>query len=111
MDYIFTGKLAMKGNEESIGAKGFKKREFVLTDSGKYPQSVLFQLTGKNCPLLDSVQLGTEITVHFSLRGREWINPQGVKKFFNSLECWKIDGVRSEQNDSLTPTPDSDLPF
>ena len=26
----------------------------------------------------------------FNLRGREWTNPEGVVKHFNSIDAWKI---------------------
>jgi hypothetical protein len=56
------------------------------------------------------------------LKGREWKNPQGEIKFFNSLDVFKIDlpkagsGSTSVQdpnfsNETLVPTPDDDLPF
>ena len=29
--------------------------------------------------------------VQFNLRGREWSNPQGEVKYFNTLDAWKIE--------------------
>tara|TARA_B100000795_G_scaffold262887_1_gene241308 strand:+ start:234 stop:593 length:360 start_codon:yes stop_codon:yes gene_type:complete len=70
----------------------FQKREFVITDdSSQYPQHIMFQLTQDRCPLLDGYQLGSEITVNFNLRGREWTSPAGDIKFFNTLEAWRIE--------------------
>lgn len=70
----------------------FKKREFVITDgSGMYPQDILFQLTQNNCALIDGYNVNDQIDVTFNLRGREWVNPQGEKKYFNSLDAWRID--------------------
>jgi hypothetical protein len=70
----------------------FSKREFVLelADNPKYPQLVLFQLTGDRCAQLDTVSIGDEVTVEFSLRGREWRSPQGEIRYFNSLDVWDI---------------------
>ena len=34
--------------------------------------------------------IGEEMEVHFNLRGRDWTNPQGEIKTFNTLECWKL---------------------
>lgn len=70
----------------------FSKREFVVTDSGSmYPQDIMFQLTKDNCSKIDFLQAGTEVEVSFNLRGREWINPQGEAKYFNTLEAWRVE--------------------
>jgi hypothetical protein len=72
----------------------FSKREFVVSDtSGMYPQDILFQLTQDKCTLLDGVHVNDQIEVSFNLRGREWTNPQGEVKYFNSLDAWRIDKV------------------
>ena len=85
------GKLKLKGSEQAVSDR-FRKREFVLTDdSSQYPQHISFQLTQDKCSLIDSVNLGDEITVSFNLRGREWTSPKGEIKYFNSLEAWKIE--------------------
>src|SRR4051794_19432028 len=87
-----TGILKIKKSEQEVSSK-FRKREFVITDnsSSQYPQHISFQLTQDKCSLLDSVNEGETITVHFNLRGREWSSPQGEIKYFNTLEAWKID--------------------
>ncbi len=96
------GKLKLKGEEQKVSER-FRKREFVLTDeSSQYPQYISFQLTQDKCSLLDSVNLGDEITVSFNLRGREWKSPQGEIKYFNSLEAWKI------EKGSASSSPDMD---
>ena len=41
--------------------------------------------------LLDDVIVGQNITVHISINGREWINPQGEAKYFNAIQGWKIE--------------------
>ncbi len=71
----------------------FRKREFVLeldADS-RYPQLVLFQLTGDRCAALDEFGPGDTVSVEFSLRGREWKSPKGETRYFNSLEVWSIE--------------------
>jgi hypothetical protein len=75
----------------------FAKREFVLelSDNPKYPQHVLFQLTGDRCSQLDDHRVGDEVRVEFSLRGREWRSPQGELKYFNSLDVWKLEAGRA----------------
>lgn len=118
----YTGILKVKGKEQKVSDR-FKKREFVLTDnSPSYPQTILFQLTQDRCGLIENSNVGDEITVHFQLKGREWRNPQGEVKFFNSLDVFKIERASNNSspenisepsfnNETLVPTPDDDLPF
>lgn len=68
----------------------FQKREFSITAEGEYPQILLFQLTQDKCNLIDNFAEGQEIEVHYNVRGREWTNPEGIVKVFNSLEAWKL---------------------
>src|SRR3989304_7296761 len=91
----YTGTLKVKNSEIKVSEK-FRKREFVLTDNASsYPQTILFQLTQDRCSLIENAKVGDEITVTFSLKGREWKNPQGEIKFFNSLDVFKIDIPKS----------------
>lgn len=78
----------------------FSKREFVveLTDNPKYPQVVLFQLTGDRCSQLDGMNVGDEVAIEFSLRGREWRSPSGEVKYFNTLDVWKIQPARANRS-------------
>src|SRR5688572_9772480 len=90
-----TGKLHTIFETKQVSEK-FSKREFVvsMSDNPKYPQVVLFQLTGDRCSQLDGLSVGDEVRIEFSLRGREWKNPQGELKYFNSLDVWKIEPAR-----------------
>lgn len=99
----------------------FRKREFVivLDADGKYPQPVLFQMTGDRCESLDKVGVGDEVEIEFSLRGREWTSPKGEVRYFNSLDCWVVRVVQSAlpepdvgpPDESTTPVDDSEIPF
>jgi len=98
----------------------FQKREFVITDdSSQYPQHILFQLTQDRCSMIDGYQLGSEITVNFNLRGREWTSPQGDVRFFNTLEAWRLEAVATAPSPSAADIPPAietggsadDLPF
>lgn len=86
-----TGTLKVVGDTQTVSEK-FKKREFVLTDnSSQYPQHISFQLVNDKCNLLDNKAIGTQVTVHFNLRGREWNSPDGTVKYFNTLEAWRLE--------------------
>jgi hypothetical protein len=103
---------------KTFGAKGFTKREFVVTtDDPKYPQTVLFEITGDKIGQLNGVNPGDSVSVAFNLRGREWKSPSGEVKFFNSLDCWKLEVTSKGQSDSAPASKgwsgegDSGLPF
>ncbi len=92
-----TGKLRAIFDTKQVSER-FTKREFVLElVDGKYPQTVLFQLTGDRCSGLDGFKVGDEVRIEFNLRGREWRSPQGDVKYFNSLDVWRIEPARQAQ--------------
>lgn len=118
-----TGKLHKIFEAQQVTER-FRKREFVLELEGdtRYPQTVLFQLTGRRCEILDDFAEGDELRVEFALRGREWTSPKGDVKFFNSLEVFEIartgasqgqsaDQGASSSDDEPPPLDDDDLPF
>lgn len=89
-----TGKLHTIFDTKQVSER-FTKREFVVEIAdGKYPQTVLFQLTGDRCSNLDEFQVGDEVRLEFNLRGREWKSPSGDIKYFNSLDVWRIEAAR-----------------
>ena len=86
-----TGKLHLIFDTKKVSDR-FTKREFVVEIAdGKYPQMVLFQLTGDRCNVLDRFSVGDAIRVSFDLRGREWRSPTGEVKYFNSLDAWRLE--------------------
>lgn len=91
-----TGRLHTIYETKQVSER-FSKREFVveIADNPKYPQTVLFQLTGDRCSQLDGLNVGDQITIEFSLRGREWRSPSGEVKYFNSLDVWKVFPARA----------------
>lgn len=98
----------------------FSKREFVIKTAGDYPQSILLQTVNDKTELLDKIGLGEEVTAQINIRGREWTDPQGEVKYFNSLEAWKIDnqsannnqtGKNFEQQQRPAEAVSDDLPF
>ena len=45
--------------------------------------------------MLDTLQVGQRVNVHFNLQGREWISPQGEVKYFNTVVGWKIELIQT----------------
>ena len=95
MSYVMKGKVKVVGSTVVISEK-FSKREFVVVDdTNMYPQDIQFQLTQDKCNLIDSLVIGDEVEVSFNLNGKEWVNPKGESKFFNTLDVWKISKIGS----------------
>ena len=77
-----------------------------LSDNPRYPQYVLFQLTGDRCEGLEGFEVGEEVRVEFSLRGREWKSPKGELKYFNSLDVWTLERLGNSQSFDAPPPPE-----
>ena len=90
----------------------FKRREFVLevTENPLYPQLVTFQLVQERVGLIDNFAEGEKVEVTFNLRGREWTAPSGEKKYFNTLEAWRINPSQSSDGSKPAESPVYDMP-
>ena len=114
----FTGTLKIKKDEQVISDK-FKKMDIVVSDDhDSYPQLVSFQLANDNIAKVANIEIGSQVTITFNLRGREWTNKEGVVMHFNTLDAWKIEGGAISAN-APSPVADAapnldtseDLPF
>ena len=90
-----TGKIKVINPEQQVSAS-FKKRELVVTTEEQYPQHIMVEFTQDKCDLLNSYKPGEPVKVSINLRGREWINPQGEAKYFNSIQGWRIERAQAE---------------
>ena len=84
-----TGKIRVINPEQQVSAT-YKKRELVVTTDEQYPQHILVEFSQDKCDLLNIYSVGESVKVSINLRGREWINPQGETRFFNSIQGWRI---------------------
>ena len=80
---------------ETVGQNGFQKRDLVITTEEQYPNDIIIQFTQSKCALLDTLQVGQRVKVHFNLQGREWISPQEEVKYFNTVVGWKIELIQT----------------
>ncbi|CAM3570926.1 hypothetical protein FSS13T_05340 [Flavobacterium saliperosum S13] len=90
-----TGKVKVINAAQQVSAT-FKKRELVVTTEEQYPQHIMIEFTQDKCDLLDSYRPGDAVKVSINLRGREWVNPQGETKYFNSIQGWRIEKMQAE---------------
>jgi hypothetical protein len=87
------GKIKIIGDVQTFGANGFQKRELVVTTDDQYPQMIMIEFVQDKCDLLNNYSVGQDVKVSINLRGREWINPQGEAKYFNSIQGWRIENL------------------
>jgi hypothetical protein len=46
------------------------------------------------------------VKISINIRGREWTNPQGEVKYFNSIQGWRIESLQSEgSGEDIPPVP------
>ncbi len=100
------GKVKMIGEAQTFGSNGFRKRELVITTEEQYPQHILVEFVQDKTDLLNSFQVGQSVKVSINLRGREWVNPQGETKYFNSVQGWRIESLQAEAaSGDMPPMP------
>ena len=105
--------------ETQIFASGFQKREMILLTQEQYPQPISIEFLSEKTNLLDSLKEGDNIKVAINIRGREWTNPQGEVKYFNSITGWKLEKVAENTQEPVkasAPTetvaaPSNENPF
>ncbi|MFE3869831.1 DUF3127 domain-containing protein [Flavobacterium sp. ZS1P70] len=101
-----TGKIKMLGEAKNVGNGSFLKRELVVTTEEQYPQHILVEFVQDKCDLLNSFKVGEAVKVSINLRGREWVDPQGVTKYFNAIQGWRVERVAADApNAQVAPMP------
>lgn len=114
------GKIKLVGELETF-ASGFTKKSLVVTTDEQYPQHIAIEFLKDKIDLLSKYKVNDDVKVSINLGGREWVNPQGVAKYFNSITGWRIEGVDAKIAEPLPPVPSfepvvsneepQDLPF
>jgi uncharacterized protein Veg len=102
------GKIKMLGETQTFGSNGFRKRELVITTEEQYPQHILIEFVQDKTDLLNNYQVGQAVKVNINLRGRDWVNPQGETKYFNSIQGWRIENLQAGSSEGMPPIPPAD---
>jgi hypothetical protein len=90
-----SGKVKVVSAEIQVSAT-FRKRELVVTTDEQYPQHIMIEFTQDKSDLLNNVAVGDAVKVSINLGGREWVNPQGETKYFNSIRGWRVEKLQAE---------------
>tara|TARA_R100001015_G_scaffold8285_1_gene3232 strand:+ start:213 stop:548 length:336 start_codon:yes stop_codon:yes gene_type:complete len=107
------GSIVKIGNVQDI-SQSFRKRELVLKTVEQYPQFIMVEFVQDKAGLLDAnfCKQGAFVEVSINLKGREWKNPQGDLRYFNSIQGWRIqEAVEEVAVEAQSPDRDDDLPF
>ena len=99
------GKIKWIDETKTYGTNGFRKREVVVTTEEQYPQHILVEFIQDKCELLNAYQVGQSVKIGINLRGREWVNPQGETKYFNSVQGWRIEEAGAAAPSEMPPLP------
>jgi hypothetical protein len=113
-----TGTIKVVQATERITEK-FSKRAFVIATKDEYPQLIQMELQNARTGIMDSFNVGDEISCEFDLRGRAWTSPSGEVKYFNTIVCSRISFIgtsstpRTPQSATVAghSSDDSDIPF
>ncbi|MRI62685.1 DUF3127 domain-containing protein [Ornithobacterium rhinotracheale] len=94
-----------KIQEPQTFSSGFTKQELILTTQEQYPQTLAIEFLQDKVTLLANYKEGDEVKISINLRGREWVNPEGVTKYFNSITGWRIEPLLAAQPQAVSPAP------
>lgn len=103
------GTIKVIGETQTFGSNGFRKREVVVTTDEQYPQTIMTEFVQDKCDILNSYNVGDKVSIGINLRGREWVNPEGETKYFNSIQGWKISRVEGSSQGTTPPPPEGDF--
>jgi hypothetical protein len=112
--YELTGRIKLIQDEQTFSS-GFTKREMVVTvEDGRYPQDINLEFVKDRIGLLEGLQPGQQVTVHFDIRGREHNG-----RYYNNLQGWKVVAVEGAADseappgylNEAPPPNDDDIPF
>jgi hypothetical protein len=120
MQYELTGRLIFK-TEAIQRSEKFKTREFVVevqetVKDKTFSQLIKLQASQERTTVLDDLNIGDEVKVHFNLRGSKW-EKDGKTSYFTNLDAWKIEKLSSSKKEPEFITeaeivePADDLPF
>jgi len=111
MSYELSGKLVAKYDEVQRTAT-FKTREFVVEKSDDIggrtvTNYVKFQSVQDKTSIVDRVNVGDEIKVHFNIKGSKW-EKDGKVNYITNLDAWRIEQVLQPGAGENKPMIDND---
>ena len=112
MSYDLTGRLLAK--YDTVQRKeSFKTRDFVVEKTEEIAGRTItnyikFQCVQDKTMMIDRLNVGDEIKVHFNIRGSKW-EKDGRTNFITNLDAWRIEQIlqagkeAASEDDHLEP--------
>lgn len=112
MSYDLTGRLLAK--YDTIQRKeSFKTREFVVEKTEEIAGRTItnyikFQCVQDKTMMIDRLNIGDEIKVHFNIKGSKW-EKDGKTNYITNLDAWRIEQIlqagkeAASEDDHLEP--------
>ena len=98
--------------DEQVISEKFKKREFIMeAGTPEYPEYIKMEFTQDKTGILDQYKVNDPVQVSFNLKGRKWTDPQGVDKYFNTLQAWRISRAGESAGANWAAAEKDDLPW
>lgn len=124
MSYSLRGIIHEIGEIQQV-TESFKKRDLIVivSENPQFPEYVSLQTTQERVHIFDNLRIGQQVEVDWNLRGRPWVNKEGITTYFNSLVAWRVTPLKNTQQASqpgyneMPPVEisgsddDDDLPF
>jgi hypothetical protein len=103
--YEYTGVVEKLMPLQTIGEKGFRKRELILTEDedsmSNFPNHIPFTFKQDRVSLIENLSEGQRVKVRFAIEGRVWHSPKTNEDvYFKDLVGLKVDTLSGEN----TPT-------
>ncbi len=107
MSYELTGKLIAKFDTIQR-TETFKVREFAVEktdDIGGRTISnyIKFQCVQDKTGIIDKVNVGDEIKIHFNIKGTKW-EKEGKVSYFTNLDAWRVEQILQPNADKAAAT-------
>ena len=74
---------------QTVGKNNFKKSSIWIETSDQYPQTIEIEFVKEKADEIQSLSIGSNITVQIDIKGRKWTNPDGLTRVFNTIQGWK----------------------
>lgn len=116
--YELSGKIRRIGEPQTF-ASGFVKREVVVEQPGgeRGPVPVPVAFKNDEVSLVDTLAVGAEIRISFSIEGRDWQDPRtGKVRCFCDLTAHKVEVIAAaptaeELEGTVDGAEDGEMPF
>jgi len=84
----------------------FQKRSVIVDTADpvdKYPNPINLELHQEAVTDIDGYNIGDEVKVLYHVNGREWVNPQGVSKYFVTLKIASLEKLGAAEQPPAKP--------